>query len=85
MHSAKGLEFPLVYIVGLHTMPLKEEPVEEEVRLLYVAMTRATERLVLSAAGPSPMRHRVRNALEAVRTGLFADGAGNAPGKAARR
>jgi len=49
-------------------MPLKEEPMEEEVRLLYVAMTRATLRLVLSAAGPSPMLHRVRNSLEVVRT-----------------
>jgi superfamily I DNA/RNA helicase len=67
MHSAKGLEFPLVYVVGLQVMPLKEEPMEEEVRLLYVAMTRATQRLVLSAAGPSPMLHRVRNSLEAVR------------------
>lgn len=67
MHSAKGLEFPLVYVAGLQVMPLKEEPMEEEVRLLYVAMTRATQRLVLSAAGPSPMLHRVRNSLEAVR------------------
>jgi len=68
MHSAKGLEFSVVYIVGLQVMPLKEEPMEEEVRLLYVAMTRATLRLVLSAAGPSPMLHRVRNSLEVVRT-----------------
>ena len=72
MHSAKGLEFPLVYVAGLQVMPLKEEPMEEEVRLLYVAMTRATQRLVLSAAGPSPMLHRVRNSLEAVRAHFVA-------------
>lgn len=68
MHSAKGLEFPVVYVVGLQVMPLKEEPMEEEVRVLYVAMTRATQRLILSAAAPSPMLHRVRNSLEVVRT-----------------
>jgi superfamily I DNA/RNA helicase len=66
LHSAKGLEFPLVCIVGMDAMPLHYEPMDEEARLLYVGMTRATQRLVLSAAGHSPMVDRVRNSLEAV-------------------
>lgn len=66
LHSAKGLEFPLVFIAGLDTMPFMNEPMEEEVRLLYVGMTRATHALVLSAAGSSAMVQRVRNSLEAV-------------------
>jgi hypothetical protein len=66
LHSAKGLEFPLVCIVGLDAMPLRDEPMDEEARLLYVGMTRATQRLVLSAAGGSAMVDRVRNSLEAV-------------------
>lgn len=66
MHSAKGLEFPFVAIVGLHRMPAREESLDEAARLLYVGMTRATHRLVLSAAGASPIVDRVRNALEAL-------------------
>lgn len=66
LHSSKGLEFPLVVIAGLDAMPWKGEPLDEELRLLYVGMTRATHELVLSAAGASPMVQRVRNSLEAV-------------------
>ncbi|QVL55332.1 MAG: UvrD-helicase domain-containing protein [Simkaniaceae bacterium] len=53
-HSAKGLEFPAVFLVGLedHLIPhLKsqtKEGIEEERRLLYVAITRAMEALCLS-------------------------------------
>jgi superfamily I DNA/RNA helicase len=60
------LEFPLVFIAGLDCMPWAGEPLEEELRLLYVGMTRATEQLVLSAAGNSPIVQRVKNSLEAV-------------------
>lgn len=54
MHSAKGLEFPVVFIVGLqegllpHQMSLMDGDVEEERRLCYVGMTRAKKRLYLS-------------------------------------
>jgi superfamily I DNA/RNA helicase len=64
LHSAKGLEFPFVFISGLDCMPWMGESLEEELRLLYVGMTRATHRLVLTAAGSSPVVNRVRSSLE---------------------
>lgn len=57
IHSAKGLEFPYVYIVGLEenlfpgiqSLSTRED-LEEERRLFYVALTRAEKKLVLSHA-----------------------------------
>jgi superfamily I DNA/RNA helicase len=63
MHSAKGLEFPHVFVVGLQTMPMRDETIDEAVRLLYVAMTRSTHTLVLSTHGDSAVTRRVRAAL----------------------
>jgi hypothetical protein len=65
-HSAKGLEFALVCVAGLHMLPLREETLEEAVRLLYVAMTRATRDLLLSAHGQGVVVDRVRDALATV-------------------
>ena len=65
LHSAKGLEFGLVCIMGLQRMPWPGASMDDEVRLLYVGMTRATQRLVLSTSGPSAMVQRVKNSLEA--------------------
>jgi rhodanese-related sulfurtransferase len=66
LHSAKGLEFPLVFVAALDVMPFGGEALDEEVRLLYVGMTRATHELVLSAAGHSLMVQRVQNSIEVV-------------------
>lgn len=66
LHSAKGLEFPLVFISGLQALPMRDEALDEAVRLLYVGMTRATRELVLSAHGSSAMVLRVKQALATV-------------------
>jgi hypothetical protein len=63
MHSAKGLEFPLVFVSGLQALPMKDESLEDAARLLYVAMTRATHELVLAAHGPSAIVARVKASL----------------------
>jgi hypothetical protein len=66
LHSAKGLEFRLVFVAGLQAMPMRDESLEEAARLLYVGMTRATHQLVLSAHGHSAIVDRVRSALAEV-------------------
>ncbi|RLD18454.1 MAG: DNA helicase II [Bacteroidetes bacterium] len=48
MHSSKGLEFPLVSISGLGYMPGKHDDLASEAKLLYVAMTRSTDKLLLT-------------------------------------
>ena len=57
MHAAKGLEFPVVFTVGMEEGVFpgfraigEEEELEEERRLCYVALTRAKERLYLTCA-----------------------------------
>ena len=57
IHSAKGLEFPVVYVVGMEegifpgsSAQYDQEELEEERRLCYVAMTRAKEKLTLTNA-----------------------------------
>lgn len=57
MHAAKGLEFPVVFLAGMEDGLFpgframeKEEDMEEERRLCYVAVTRAKEQLYLTCA-----------------------------------
>ncbi|MBF0621102.1 MAG: UvrD-helicase domain-containing protein [Magnetococcales bacterium] len=69
LHAAKGLEFPVVFLVGVeeemlpHKMAMKdgEHALEEERRLAYVGMTRAREKLYLTCARQRFLfRERVR-------------------------
>ncbi len=69
MHAAKGLEFPVVFVVGLEDgiLPLRwgndasAQSVAEERRLFYVAMTRAEDRLFLTRAQKRSWRGELRS------------------------
>ncbi|MGH7493537.1 MAG: ATP-dependent helicase [bacterium] len=67
MHSAKGLEFPYVYIFGMNegqfpsARALESGTIEEERRLCYVALTRAQKELTVSF---STRRMRYKEILE---------------------
>jgi DNA helicase II / ATP-dependent DNA helicase PcrA len=74
MHSAKGLEFPVVVIAGLeeglfpHSRSAEDEAeLEEERRLCYVGITRARTRLVLTSAA----RRRVFGDYQATQPSRF--------------
>jgi DNA helicase II / ATP-dependent DNA helicase PcrA len=67
LHAAKGLEFAVVFIVGLEDgiLPLTwgardEDAMAEERRLFYVGMTRAKDRLILSRAKQRLWRGKLR-------------------------
>jgi DNA helicase-2/ATP-dependent DNA helicase PcrA len=86
MHAAKGLEWDVVFVVGLvdGVVPIAQslsrpEAVEEERRLLYVAVTRAREQLTLSwslSRNPGGRRSRPRSRFL---TGLAPESAPTAP------
>ncbi|WP_377641054.1 ATP-dependent DNA helicase UvrD2 [Oryzobacter terrae] len=84
-HAAKGLEWDTVLLVGCSdgllpiSMADTPEAVEEERRLLYVGVTRARERLVLSYAGA-----RTPGAKATRRPSRFLDGTADVLGEAAR-
>lgn len=98
LHSAKGLEFPLVFLVGMeeglfpHKMSA-EEPgrLEEERRLAYVGLTRAMQRLVLTHAETrrlfgSETRNKVSRFVREIPPGLIREvrlGSGSTPIKTA--
>lgn len=65
MHSSKGLEFPVVLIPGIGFMPDQygHGTPEEEARLLYVAMTRAIEQLILTSDRSSEFTSRLETVL----------------------
>ena len=68
MHSAKGLEFPVVFVVGVEEGIFpgiraigEPEEMEEERRLCYVAMTRAKEKLYMTCASQRMLFGRTNN------------------------
>ncbi len=62
VHAAKGLEFPTVFVVAMenglfpHERAVEEGSLEEELRLFYVAITRAREKLFLIRAATRMQR-----------------------------
>ena len=70
VHAAKGLEFDVVFITGLEqglfphdNAASTPEGIEEERRLMYVALTRARKRLYLSHAQSRMLHGQLRNSL----------------------
>ncbi|AFY74788.1 nuclease-like protein [Synechococcus sp. PCC 7502] len=64
MHSSKGLEFPVVFIAGIGFMPMQSQAIADETRLLYVAMTRATEYLELTCDRDSVFVNKLEKVLQ---------------------
>jgi hypothetical protein len=59
MHASKGLEFPCVAIGGLGALGDAGTQIEDDVRLAYVAITRATHEIVLTYSRMSPLVERL--------------------------
>ncbi|HMK11558.1 MAG TPA: DNA helicase PcrA [Acidimicrobiales bacterium] len=99
LHSAKGLEFPVVFLIGCedgvfpHIRSLTEpEELEEERRLAYVGITRARERLFVSHAWSRMLWGATQynppsRFIEEIPSDLVqvVDGAGRASGRASMR
>ena len=64
MHSSKGLEFEAVCIPGIGYLPYSRKDLEAEMKLFYVAMTRATDRLLLTAHQPSEYVRRIEKGIQ---------------------
>jgi DNA helicase-2/ATP-dependent DNA helicase PcrA len=99
LHSAKGLEFPIVFLIGCedgvfpHIRSLTDpDELEEERRLAYVGITRARERLFVSHAWSRMLWGATQynppsRFLDEIPSELVqvVDGAGRAPGRASMR
>jgi superfamily I DNA/RNA helicase len=64
MHSSKGLEFERVFIPAIGTLPEQHDDAADEAKLLYVAMTRSTEQLIMTHSSDSIFTDRISGALE---------------------
>ena len=63
MHSSKGLEFSLVGIPAVGAAPDDVDSLQDEARLLYVAMTRATQQLVMTHGPQSVLIDKMERAM----------------------
>lgn len=59
LHVSKGLEFPVVALVGVGQMPAAGEDEREAARLIYVGATRASHRLILGVGGEGRFGQRL--------------------------
>ena len=64
MHSSKGLEFSTVATCGVGSLGSDEDRIQDDAKLLYVAMTRATENLLVTSSKRSPFTARLEELLE---------------------
>ena len=94
LHAAKGLEFPVVFLAGAEEGLLpcslwQDVNVEEERRLFYVGLTRARERLLLTASGnrpwAGPSRRRLSRFIGEIPPHLLSAAAAAPPRKAKGR
>jgi hypothetical protein len=64
MHTAKGLEFPCVAVAALGELGARRDtPLEDDIRLAYVAITRATHEAFLTYSRSSPLVQRITGAI----------------------
>lgn len=66
MHSSKGLEFPTVIVAGVGETAFDKEEQKHEVRLLYIAMTRAMEQLLITTCGSNELTEQLADVIEDV-------------------
>ncbi|MDP3250885.1 MAG: 3'-5' exonuclease [Hydrogenophaga sp.] len=59
MKVSKGLEFPVVALPGVGYMPAAGQDEKEEARILYVAATRATQKLLITISGDGELGRRL--------------------------
>lgn len=67
LHVSKGLEFPVVALVGAGRMPAEGEDEREEARLFYVGATRATQRLILGVGGGGRFGSQLQRLTDGIR------------------
>jgi ATP-dependent exoDNAse (exonuclease V) beta subunit len=63
IHSSKGLDFDLVYLVGLDHIHGTEETSQNLICLVYVAMTRAKHRLVIPYVEETELIKKIKDCL----------------------
>ena len=59
IHSSKGLEFDTVVLVGIDKIQFVAEELVDQVRLLYVEMTRAKSQLLITSSGDTVLTPRL--------------------------
>jgi len=67
VHSAKGLEFDVVILLGLDAIkPVADADLPQKSRVAYVGPTRARDQLIITFTKPTTMIRRLRNAPQAL-------------------
>jgi superfamily I DNA/RNA helicase len=61
VQSSKGLEFRSVIFIGLGQIETSEAQAAQNMKLLYVGMSRAKERLMITASGRNEFTERLAN------------------------